>query len=134
MNRIIARTSRVSLVIALFSIGPAEAAEAGRDPFRPVSAQRCSQRYSLQKWQLKGVMGSGEKWVGWLTQSEGEWLKLTRGEAIPPGNWRVSHLDRSGAILTPTDQADVCDGAPADVALVSPFITKPVMPPEIPLS
>ncbi|MGI8474411.1 HofP DNA utilization family protein [Pectobacterium brasiliense] len=95
------------------------------DPFQPLAASLCLPSATLPAWQLKGVIGSGDRWTGWLAQPEVGWIKLTRGETIPPGNWVVSQLDKSGAQLVPTAHEAGCDGLPDNLLLVSPFITKP---------
>ncbi|WP_323636477.1 HofP DNA utilization family protein [Pectobacterium polaris] len=96
------------------------------DPFQPLAAARCLPSATLPPWQLKGVIGSGDRWTGWLAQQEVGWIRLTRGETIPPGNWLVSQLDKSGAKLVPTAREAGCDGLPDSLLLASPFITKPV--------
>lgn len=95
------------------------------DPFQPLATTRCLPSTTLPPWQLKGVIGSGDRWIGWLAQPEVGWIKLTSGETIPPGYWLVSQLDQSGAKLVPTAHEAVCDGLPDSLLLVSPFITKP---------
>lgn len=95
------------------------------DPFQPLVITRCLPSATLPLWQLKGVIGSGEHWIGWLTQPETGWLRLVSGETIPPGNWVVSQLDKSGAKLVPTLRDAGCGGLPDSLQLASPFIDKP---------
>ncbi|WP_390253016.1 HofP DNA utilization family protein [Brenneria goodwinii] len=97
-----------------------------RDPFQPVSAAHCSRNRIMQHGRLKGVIGSGKAWIGWLAQSETRWQRLTPGALIQPENWRVSRLDKSGATLAAVDETERCDGVPAEVALPSPFINNGV--------
>ncbi|RLM25140.1 hypothetical protein BIY29_07695 [Brenneria alni] len=123
-NRIIGAIYVVLFFIVLFSIVAGVAANVSRDPFHPVSAERCTRVDDMQQWQLKGVIGSGERWVGWLAQSESQWQRVKEGEAIPPGSWQVSRLDKSGMRLTSIDHAAICDGMPSVVTLSSPFINK----------
>ncbi|MEH2921835.1 DNA utilization family protein [Samsonia erythrinae] len=99
----------------------AEKAVARIDPFQPVEALRCPLSKVLPQWQLKGVIGSGDQWAGWLTLPEIGWLQLKNGAAIPPGHWLVHHVDKSGARLVPATRAEGCHGLSA-VQLPSPFI------------
>ncbi|KHN53826.1 HofP DNA utilization family protein [Pectobacterium fontis] len=95
------------------------------DPFQPLSSTRCLPAATLPLWQLKGVIGSDNRWTGWLTQPEVGWIKLVNGETIPLGNWVVSQLDKSGVTLIPTAREAGCDGLPDALLLASPFINKP---------
>ncbi|QTF10633.1 DUF2531 family protein [Brenneria izadpanahii] len=106
----------------LSDITPADAVMMSRDPFQPVSAVRCSQDNTTQRWRLKGVIGSGQAWIGWLVLPEQQWRRLTPGAVIPEENWQVRRLDKSGATLAAIEGADRCDGASAEVFLASPFI------------
>ncbi|WP_409158759.1 HofP DNA utilization family protein [Pectobacterium sp. B2J-2] len=96
------------------------------DPFQPLVTTRCVPSVvELPAWQLKGLIGSGERWIGWLAQPEVGWIRLASGETIPPGHWMVSQLDKSGAKLVPTAREAGCDGLPDSLLLASPFINKP---------
>ncbi|MEQ9867018.1 HofP DNA utilization family protein [Pectobacterium aroidearum] len=95
------------------------------DPFQPLVTTRCLPSERQPAWQLKGVIGSGEHWVGWLAQPETGWVRLVGGETLSPGNWVVSQLDKSGATLVPTLRETGCDGLPDSLLLASPFINKP---------
>ncbi|BES83182.1 hypothetical protein PEC302107_01120 [Pectobacterium araliae] len=116
---------RIALILLLVPHGvQAETLAERIDPFQPLAAARCLPS-ATPPWQLKGVIGSGERWVGWLTQPEVGWIKLTSGETIPPGYWLVSQLDKSGARLVLTAREAGCDGQQASLLLASPFINKP---------
>ncbi|MEE3664733.1 HofP DNA utilization family protein [Brenneria sp. g21c3] len=114
----------ISAFIALSAIAATDAETGRRDPFQPVFAASCAQSQVMRRWQLKGVIGVGQTWVGWLAEAENRWRRLTPGTVIPPGNWQVSHLDKSGATLTAVDRNERCDGAPAEISMASPFIKK----------
>ncbi|EHD19840.1 MULTISPECIES: HofP DNA utilization family protein [Brenneria] len=122
MNSIAGGTFAALVVITLWRAVPGEAAAVDRDPFHPLSAERCTRMEALQQWRLKGVIGSGERWVGWLVRSESQWQRVVPDGVLPPGDWRVSRLDKSGAALTAIDDAGRCDGSPAEVSLASPFV------------
>ncbi|WP_247595581.1 HofP DNA utilization family protein [Brenneria roseae] len=126
MNKANGSIRMALLPIALCTLAPApgNALEIRRDPFHPLPIAACSQINAAQQWQMKGVIGTGEHWVGWLAQSDDQWIKLKRGEVIPPGSWQVSQLDKSGMQLTPVARTGSCDGLPAMVSLASPFINK----------
>ncbi|QCR10226.1 DUF2531 family protein [Brenneria rubrifaciens] len=114
------------LSVALLTLVTAQgnSAEIRRDPFRAASIAVCSQLNAAQQWQLKGMIGTGNHWTGWLAQSDDQWLKLKRGEMIPPGDWQVSQLDKSGMKLTAVARVATCEGISATVSLASPFINK----------
>ncbi|ACX89791.1 DUF2531 family protein [Pectobacterium parmentieri] len=112
------------LLFVLHSV-QAEKTVARIDPFHPLNAARCLPSATLPAWRLKGVIGSGDRWIGWLAQAEMGWVKLTSGETIPPGNWVVSQLDKSGATLVPTLREAGCDGLPDSLLLDSPFVDRP---------
>ncbi len=122
--------SHISICIALMLLFVPHSVQAEKlaerlDPFQPLDAARCLTSATLRPWQLKGVIGSGDRWIGWLAQPEIGWIRLTSGETIPPGYWLVSQLDKSGAKLIPTAREAGCDGLPDSLLLVSPFINKP---------
>ncbi|WEF11725.1 DUF2531 family protein [Pectobacterium actinidiae] len=122
--------SHISISIALMLLFVPHCVQAEKlaerfDPFQPLDAARCLASATLRPWQLKGVIGSGDRWIGWLAQPEVGWIRLTSGETIPPGYWLVSQLDKSGAKLIPTAREAGCDGLPDSLLLVSPFINKP---------
>ncbi|MEC5343835.1 HofP DNA utilization family protein [Brenneria populi] len=110
--------------IALCAITSTDARTAVRDPFQPVLAADCASIEVTRRWRLKGVIGSGQTWVGWLAQMENGWQRLTTGTVIPPGDWQVSRLDKSGATLTAVVRNERCAGAPAEISMASPFVKK----------
>lgn len=117
---------RITLVLLFASHSvQAENTAVRSDPFQPLVTTRCLLSTALPPWQLKGVIGSGERWIGWLAQPEAGWIRLAIGETIPPGNWVISQLDKSGAKLVPTVRDTGCDGLPDSLLLASPFINKP---------
>ncbi|MBA0168688.1 HofP DNA utilization family protein [Pectobacterium sp. CFBP8739] len=117
---------RITLVLLFASHSvQAENTEVRSDPFQPLVTTRCQPAAARPSWQLKGVIGSGERWVGWLAQPEAAWIRLASGETIPPGNWVVSQLDKSGAKLVPTLRDAGCNGLPDSLLLASPFISQP---------
>ncbi|MEQ9893424.1 HofP DNA utilization family protein [Pectobacterium aroidearum] len=116
---------RITLVLLVVSHSvQAEKTAVRIDPFQPLVTTRCLPSAALPSWQLKGVIGSGERWIGWLAQPETAWIRLASGETIPPGYWVVSQLDKSGAKLVPTLRDAGCDGLPDSLLLASPFISK----------
>ncbi|MEQ9889067.1 DUF2531 domain-containing protein [Pectobacterium zantedeschiae] len=122
--------SHITLCIVLMLLFLPHSAQAEKyveriDPFRSLAAVRCSPTATLPQGQLKGVIGSGARWIGWFAQPEAGWIRLTSGETIPPGNWLVSELDKSGAKLVPTEREAGCDGLPEKLLLASPFIKRP---------
>lgn len=122
MNHII---FRIALVLSFVSHSVQAEKNAERiDPFQPLSSTRCMPLAALPLWQLKGVIGSGDRWIGWLAQPEAGWIRLVKGDTIPSGNWVVSQLDKSGAQLVPIARDAGCDGLP-DMLLASPFTNKP---------
>ncbi|GKW25678.1 hypothetical protein PEC311524_32720 [Pectobacterium carotovorum subsp. carotovorum] len=123
MSQMIGRIAWM-LLFVLHSV-QAEKTAARIDPFHPLNAARCLPSAPLPAWRLKGVIGSGDRWIGWLTQPEAGWVRLTNGEVVPPGNWSVSQLDKSGAKLVPTARGAGCDGQQESLLLASPFINKP---------
>nr|WP_113867469.1 HofP DNA utilization family protein [Brenneria salicis]NMN90278.1 pilus assembly protein HofP [Brenneria salicis ATCC 15712 = DSM 30166]RBP61202.1 pilus assembly protein HofP [Brenneria salicis ATCC 15712 = DSM 30166]RLM30225.1 hypothetical protein BHG07_11715 [Brenneria salicis ATCC 15712 = DSM 30166] len=116
----------VSAAWFAFAAAQGNAADIPRDPFHPSSFVVCSPLNVTRQWQLKGVIGAGNHWVGWLAQSDAPWLKLKQGAVIPPGRWQVSQLDSAEMQLTAVTQAGACDGAPMTVSLASPFMNKHV--------
>ncbi|MCL2897731.1 HofP DNA utilization family protein [Brenneria tiliae] len=122
MNSIAVGTFAALVVITLCRAVPGEAANVDRDPFHPLSAEGCTRMEALQQWRLKGVIGSGERWVGWLARSESQWQRVVPDGVIAPGDWRVSRLDKSGAALTAIAGAGRCDGSSAEISLPSPFV------------
>ncbi|MFP9228065.1 HofP DNA utilization family protein [Pectobacterium cacticida] len=123
MNHIM--LSSTLLWLSLSTSVQAERRAVRTDPFQPLAAPRCLTTAMQSAWRLKGVIGTGDRWTGWLARADAEWLKLTSGETIPPGDWLVSQLDRSGAKLVPTVRETGCDGSSEALLLVSPFINKP---------
>ncbi|MEL4889176.1 DUF2531 family protein [Pectobacterium betavasculorum] len=122
--------SHITLCIVLMLLFLPHSVQAERaeriDPFHPLATARCLPSATFPPWQLKGVIGSGDRWIGWLAQPEAVgWLRLASGETIPPGNWLVSQLDKSGAKLVPTAGEAGCDGLPDKLLLASPFINRP---------
>ncbi|ATY92538.1 HofP DNA utilization family protein [Pectobacterium atrosepticum] len=126
MSHITFRTA-LMLLFVTHSVQAEKLAELAEriDPFHPLATARCLPSATLPPWQLKGVIGSGDRWIGWLAQPEVGWIRLASGETIPPGNWLVSQLDKSGAKLVPTAREAGCDGLPDKLLLASPFINKP---------
>ncbi|KML64781.1 DNA utilization family protein [Pectobacterium peruviense] len=126
MSHITLRTA-LMLLFVTHSVQAEKLAERAEriDPFHPLATVRCLPSATLPPWQLKGVIGSGERWIGWLAQPEAVgWIRLASGETIPPGNWLVSQLDKSGAKLVPMVGEAGCDGLPDEMLLASPFINK----------
>ncbi|MCG8709676.1 DUF2531 family protein [Brenneria sp. 4F2] len=115
------------LLLAFILPGAAStnAAIVSRDPFQPLFALRCAPSQMMQSWRLKGVIGSGNSWVGWLAQPESRWQRLTAGTVISPGDWQVIRVDKHGAMLAAVERDKGCEGAPAEVALLSPFVNQP---------
>ncbi|MCI4236345.1 DUF2531 family protein [Dickeya dianthicola] len=94
-------------------------AETMRDPFQPRLEAVCESRSLPNEWRLKGMVGSSSQWVGWLAQTQSGWLRVRDGDVIPPGDWRITRLDRTGATLRPADETVRCGAA--EVQLGSPF-------------
>ncbi|ADN00358.1 Inner membrane protein [Dickeya dadantii 3937] len=94
-------------------------AETMRDPFQPQQNVSCEGRTLPDEWRLKGMVGSSSRWVGWLAQAQSGWLRVRDGDVIPPGDFRVTRLDRTGATLRPTDETARCGAA--EFHLGSPF-------------
>ncbi|MGM3189971.1 HofP DNA utilization family protein [Dickeya dadantii subsp. dieffenbachiae] len=94
-------------------------AETMRDPFQPQQNVSCEGRTLADEWRLKGMVGSSSRWVGWLVQAQSGWLRVRDGDVIPPGDFRVTRLDRTGATLRSTDETARCGAA--EFHLGSPF-------------
>ncbi|WP_033569377.1 HofP DNA utilization family protein [Dickeya undicola] len=94
-------------------------AESMRDPFQPLLDISCKHRVLADEWRLKGMVGSSSQWIGWLAQTQSRWLRVRDGDVIPPGDWRVTRLDRFGATLRPADEMAHC--GEVEIHLDSPF-------------
>ncbi|WKV49367.1 HofP DNA utilization family protein [Dickeya fangzhongdai] len=107
------------LILWLVWLSGMARAEMMRDPFQPRLDVSCENRALPDEWRLKGMVGSSSQWVGWLAQTPSGWLRVRDGDVIPPGDWRITRLDRTGATLRPANETVRCGAA--EVHLGSPF-------------
>ncbi|WP_173632417.1 HofP DNA utilization family protein [Paramixta manurensis] len=64
-----------------------------RDPFEPPRTARCQQTVpALNGWRLQGIIGNGERFLGWLRSPEGKVVVGAPGRAFPLPFWRVTQV------------------------------------------
>ncbi|WP_192456541.1 HofP DNA utilization family protein [Musicola keenii] len=100
-----------------FLLAGAQATE-WRDPFQPIVSRACEQE-SAASWRLKGVIGDGLRWSGWLEQPQQGWRRVRLGEVLQPEGWRVVQLGRQGGVFRPEGGDAACKNE--DVYLAAPL-------------
>lgn len=68
------------------------AAAAARDPFAPPSPPCASSAASLASWQLQGLIGRDNHYIGWLRSVQGETLVVAQDRPSPFAGWRIEAL------------------------------------------
>lgn len=68
-------------------------AQSARDPFAPPVLSPCADLSFIERWRLRGVIGSEPRWHGWMVTPTGNWQRLRAGEWIVPGEARVFTLN-----------------------------------------
>lgn len=75
-----------------------------RDPFANLAVNDCrrlliTQENDLKKWQLLGIIGQKEHWVGWVLTEQGEWLVLKANLALLNKGWQVLTISSTSVEL-----------------------------------
>lgn len=60
-----------------------------RDPFEPVT-DSC-QTAQLSLWRYRGMVQSGERWIGIMQNGEGKWHRVEQGKRLSTG-WMVNEV------------------------------------------
>lgn len=60
-----------------------------RDPFAPLRASCLTSVTSLAHWQLQGMIGRGDRYLGWLRSTQGERVAIASDRPLPFAGWRI---------------------------------------------
>ena len=61
-----------------------------RDPFAPQQQASClSSVASPERWQLQGMIGRGNRFLGWLRSAQGERLAIASNQPLPFADWQI---------------------------------------------
>ncbi|WP_165786508.1 HofP DNA utilization family protein [Mixta theicola] len=60
-----------------------------RDPFAQLRASCLSSVASLEQWQLQGMVGKGNRYLGWLRSTQGERVAIASDRPLPFEDWQI---------------------------------------------
>lgn len=115
----------LSLTQAICALpAPLDAERPGsRDPFQPLTVTPCNDAQAAQ-WRLRGVMGDGVRWVGWLATPHSSWLKVEAGDVVPQTPWRIAALNQYEIRMMKSAAASGCEAVATERVLPAPGAVK----------
>lgn len=65
----------------------------GRNPFMPPAITPCLASVpTLERWQLKGVIGDGSRFLAWLRQENGKIITVKPRQPFPLRDWQLDEI------------------------------------------